>query len=113
MARKRKSARSYRRKKPMARTRTRYRTRVKRVYSRSRGGGGKAKQIIDGVLAGAVGSYAGNFLGGFGQPAAYIGIGWFRKNSTLSTLGGVQLGQMLGGMLGGGGGSGNGGFFQS
>ena len=96
----------------MARRKTRYRTRTRTVYRRARGGGGKAKQIIDGVLAGAVGSYAGNFLGGFGEPAAYIGIGWFRKNSTLSTLGGVQLGAMLGSMLGGGG-SGNGGFFQS
>lgn len=29
-----------------------------------------------------------------------LGVGWFRRNPTLTTLGGVQLGAQLGGMIG-------------
>ena len=96
------------------RTRTRYRTRVKRVYSRSRSFGGvKTKQILDGVLAGAAETFATRYLGAWGEPAALIGVGWFRRNTTLSTLGGIEIGQMIGGMVGGGGATTGGSFYQS
>jgi hypothetical protein len=70
------------------------------------------KGVIDGVLAGAVGGLATKYIGGYGQPVATLGIGWFRHNSTLMTLGGMQIGNMLTGMFGGGSSSG-GSFFQS
>jgi len=99
----------------MARTKTRYRTRVKRVYSRSRGGGGKFKPIIDGALAEVGGSFASNYLGSWGRPVAYGLVGTWRRNNTLTTMAGVALGQAVSGMLPGmgGGNGGNGGFFQS
>jgi len=99
----------------MARTRTRYRTRVKRVYSRSRGGGGKFKPVIDGALAGIGGNIASKYLGNWGNPVAYGAVGIWRRNQTLTTLAGVSLGQAVSGMLPfiGGGSNGNGGFFQS
>lgn len=91
--------------------RTRYRTRT--VYRRARrAAGGSMKPIIDGALAGIAGQLAGNFMGGFGQPIAHLGIGYFRKNNTLKTLGGIELGSMLGqrvgGMFGGNGTNGGG-----
>jgi len=36
------------------------------------------------------------------EPLVTLGVGWFRKNPTLATLGGVQLGAALGSMVGGG-----------
>jgi len=94
-------------------TRTRYRTRTRTVYRRARGGGGKMQPIIDGALAGAVAPIVGNYVGSLGSPLTYMGIGWFRKNNTLTTLGAIQLGNQLGSMFTGGSGTGNGGFFQS
>ena len=70
------------------------------------------KGIIDGVLAGAAGSLASKYIGSFGSPIATVGIGWFRKNPTLTTLGGIQLGNMLASQFTGAGGNGNN-FFQS
>ena len=85
------------------------RTRYRRAR---RAAGGSMKPIIDGALAGIAGQLAGNFMGGFGQPIAHLGIGYFRKNNTLKTLGGIELGSMLGqrvgGMFGGGGTNGGG-----
>lgn len=71
------------------------------------------KGTIDGVMAGAVGGLASRYLGAYGQPIGTLGVGWFRKNNTLMTLGGMQLGSMLLGMTGLGNGNGGGGFFQS
>lgn len=72
------------------------------------------KGTIDGLLAGAAGNLAGKYLGSMGQPIGTLGVGWFRKNNTLMTIGGLQLGSMLINMTGIGGGNGNGGgFFQA
>lgn len=97
----------------MARRRRSY-SRARSYARRARGGGGNGnmKGVIDGVLAGAVGGLATKFIGGYGQPVATLGIGWFRHNPTLMTLGGMQIGNMLTGMFGGGSSSG-GSFFQS
>ena len=73
-------------------TRTVYR-KAKRVYRRASGGG--FKPVIDGAIAGAAGNVASKFLGSYGMPAAAIGIGIWRKNSTLKTIGGLELGAML------------------
>jgi len=80
----------------------------KKAYRYARGGGGAMKPIIDGVLVGA----ARGFLNGkipFGSAIATLGVGFFRNNATLKTLGGIELGQaLLGGVLGGGNGGGGG-----
>jgi hypothetical protein len=88
------------------RTRTRYRTRVKRVYSRSRSGGGKIKNIIDGALAGAVGEFAQKYAGAYGHPIGALGIGFWRKNNVLTTTGARELGAMLVNQMGFGSGAG-------
>jgi len=97
--------------------RKRYYSRARSYVRRARGGGGNGnmKGIVDGLLAGVAGGVASKYVGSYGQPAATIGIGWFRHNNTLMTLGGIQLGQMVGSMvgLGNGNGNGNGGFYQS
>lgn len=88
-------------KKVMARRRRaprRY-TRARKVYSSARGGGGKVKAIIDGVMAGAGGQIATGFIGPWGQPLAYGAVGYFRNNPTLKTLAGVAIGEQLGAML--------------
>lgn len=100
--------------KTMARRRRarRYYPRARKVYARARGGGGKFKAIIDGVIAGAGGSVATGFIGPWGQPLAYGAVGYFRNNPTLKTLAGVAVGQQLGQMLpfgGNNGGNGGGG----
>jgi hypothetical protein len=80
--------------------------RRKKYYRYARSGGGKMKQVIDGVLVGA----GTQFLNGkipYSQPLVTLGVGIFRNNSTLKTLGGVQLGSaLLGGVFGGNGGGG-------
>ena len=94
------------------RTRTRYRTRVKRVYSRSKGG---FKQPIDGILAGVGAGLGQKYLGNWGTGAAYLGVGMWRNNTTLKTLGGVALGRQISGMIpfiGGNGGGNGGGVFE-
>jgi len=76
----------------MAKRKTRYRTRTvyKKARSYSRRSG--TKQIIDGALVGVIGKLASNYMGVWGQPLATLGVGMFRNNTTLKTLGGVQLG---------------------
>ena len=93
------------------RTRTiyRYRSRPRRYVRKARSFGGGHKQVIDGVLAGA----AGSFLNGkipYASPLANIGIGYFRNNSTLKTLGAMQLGAALIGGFGFGSGKAGGGY---
>ena len=74
----------------------------RKYYRKARYGGGKFKPVIDGILVGA----ASGFLQGkipMATPIATLGIGIFRNNTTLKTLGGVELGQaLLGGLFGGG-----------
>jgi len=97
----------------MARRRRSY-GRARSYARRARGGGGNGnmKGIIDGVLAGAVGGLATKYIGAYGQPIGTLGVGWFRKNPTLVTLGGMQVGSMLVGKFAGGSAAG-GSFFQS
>jgi hypothetical protein len=81
-----------RRKKPMAKTR--YRTRYKKVYRKARSGGGSFKPIIDGLIVGV----ASNFLRGkipYADAITTLGVGYFRNNTTLKTLGAIELGQSL------------------
>ena len=93
----------------MARKKTRYRYRTKKIYRRARGGGGKHKPIIDGILAGAGATLIKRFLPNtpFADDLAMLGVGWFRKNPTLMTIGAIGLGSDLvagfgGGQTGGG-----------
>lgn len=78
-----------------------YRTRTKTVYRKARGGGGSMKPIIDGLIVGV----ASSFLRGkipYADPLVTLGVGYFRKNATLKTLGAVELGEaLIGGALGG------------
>lgn len=72
------------------------------------------KPILDGAIAGVAGGILSNWLGGYGRPAGHLAVGYFRKNNTLKTIGGVELGEALAGGIGGMfGGNGGGGFFHS
>ena len=71
-------------------TRTVYK---KRGYRRAKGTG--FKPIIDGLLAGIAGQLASKWIGGYGHPAASIGIGMWRNNTVLKTEGARELGAML------------------
>ncbi len=80
----------------------RRRGRVRTVYRRARpavrkargfGGGGIVGNVLDGVIVGAVqGMVPANALWGYGDALVPIGVGWFRKNKVLQTIGGYQLG---------------------
>lgn len=88
------------------------RRRTVRRYARR--AGGSMKPILDGVLAGAGGQILSGYIGAPGAPIATIGVGYFRKNNTLKTIGGLELGAVIANMLPFGGGGGNGGgFFHS
>lgn len=59
--------------------------------------------IIDGAMTGAIqGIIPDNALWGFGDSLAVLGVGWFRKNATLQTIGGYQLGLKLASQMAGG-----------
>ena len=71
------------------------RRKARRYYSKARGfgKGGLIGNIVDGVLVGAVqGVIPDDFLMGYGDTMVPLAVGWFRKNSTLQTIGGYQLG---------------------
>lgn len=93
---------------------TRWRTRVKKVYSRSKGGGGGFKPVIDGLIAGVGGQFASKFVGNYGIPAGALAVGLWRNNTVLKTEGARELGILLSRNLPfiGGGGGGNGGGFE-
>jgi len=92
----------------MARRRS-YRKRARRAYSKT----GSFKPALDGMIAGAGGQIASQFVGSWGRPLAHLGVGIYFKNNTLKTLGGIGLGEMVGGMVGGVfGGSNGGGFYE-
>jgi len=96
----------------MTKRKYRYRTKVKRVYSRARASV-PMKNVMDGVFAGVVSGVASNWLGGWGSPVGKLAIGWWRRNSTLSTMAGIEFGNMISGVLPfGGSGSSGGGFFE-
>jgi hypothetical protein len=89
--------------------RTVYR-RAKTAYRRA-SSGNSFKPIVNGVLAGAGGKLATKYVGSWGRPLAYVGIGYFMKDNTLKTLGGIGIGETIGSMVTGNGGNG-GGFFE-
>ena len=77
--------------------------RRKTYYRRARTGGGKYKYAIDGALAGAIEGFAGQYIPIPGVVKAGIGI--FRNNQTLTTLGVYQMvASFMGGNGNGGGG---------
>lgn len=87
----------------MAKTKIRYRNRARKTYRRARGGGGKYKGVIDGVLAGAAASMIKKYVNfPFIDDLTLMGVGIFRKNQTLVTLGAVGLGSDLLGIAPGG-----------
>ena len=97
-----------------ARRRTRYRTRIKRVY-RGRGGGGGLKPVVDGAIAGVAGGILQKWLGKWAIPGAAVAVGMWRKNATLKTEGGRELGLMISQGLpffGGNGGNGGAGGYE-
>lgn len=69
--------------------------RTVRAVRRARTGGGSAKPIIDGVLAGAVGQLASNYVGNWGHPISAVGVGYFRNNNVLKTEGARGIGAMI------------------
>ena len=68
-----------------------------RSYARGggRGGLGKLKPFIDGLLAGGIGQFASKYIGEWGHPAATAGVGFWQNNATLKTEGARELGAML------------------
>lgn len=82
------------------RSRIRYKTRYKKIYSRARGGGGSFKPVIDGLIAGAGATLIRKFVNiPFADDLAVLGVGYFRNNQTLKTIGGMGLsGDLLGGI---------------
>jgi len=83
-------------------------TRTRRGVSRARsfGKGGLVGNIIDGVLVGAIqGIIPNDALMGYGDTLVPIGVGWFRKNPTLQTIGGYQLGLKIASSMTQGGGT--------
>ena len=84
----------------------RYYPRARRSVRRARGlgKGGIIGNVIDGVLTGAIqGIIPNNALWGYGDSLAPIAVGWFRKNPTLQTIGGYQLGLKIAGSFTAGG----------
>lgn len=84
--------------------RRRYYTRGRRYVRRARSwGGGKPsmKNAIDGIIVGVAQTAIPDMVP-MQDPLIALGVGWFRKNPTLTTLGGIQLGAQLGAMVGGG-----------
>lgn len=86
-----------------------YRRRAYPKVRRARSAGGSNKAIIDGLLAGAAASLIKRFVNfPFADDAALLGVGYFRNNNTLKTLGGVGLASDLIGNIGLGGTNGGG-----
>lgn len=57
--------------------------------------------MIDGAIVGLVqGFVPDDALMGLADPLIALGVGYFRRNSTLKTLGGYQLGLKLPAMVG-------------
>lgn len=96
----------------MARRRARTRTRTVTKYVRSRGSKSALKGLTKPLLGGVVTGFAqsmipNNALGGFGDAAVPIAVGYFMNDKTLMTLGAYQIGLKLSGGLGMGGGNGS------
>lgn len=74
-----------------------------RGRSFGKGGSGLMGNVIDGAMVGVIqGIVPDDMFFGMVDPLAMIGVGWFRKNQTLQTLGGYQLGLKATQFFGGG-----------
>lgn len=78
-----------------------FRTYARRARSFGGGKSSVTKNILDGAIVGIANTALPKFIP-MQEPLVTLGVGWFRKNPTLATLGGVQLGAALGSMVGGG-----------
>jgi hypothetical protein len=82
----------------------RYASRARSFGRRSRsfggGGGSMTKNVLDGAIVGIAQSAIPDMFP-MQDPIIALGVGWWRKNPTLTTLGGLQLGASIGGMFGG------------
>jgi len=87
---------------PRKRAVTRYVTRARRAVSRQSGTAGIVNNLLAGAVAGVAAPFARN-IHPLAPGAAYAGIGWFMRNPTLQTLGGLSLAQGLVGSLSGSG----------
>jgi len=58
------------------------------------------KNAIDGIIVGVAQSAIPDVIP-MQKPLIALGVGWFRKNPTLTTLGGIQVGAALGSMMSG------------
>lgn len=94
--------RSIRREVKMARRRSfrRYGRYVKRARGGKGSGGSVTKNMIDGAIVGIAQTALPDVIP-MQDAIVALGVGWFRRNPTLMTLGGVQLGAQIGGMIGG------------
>ncbi len=77
------------RRKPMARRR--YARRARRAI-----GGAGMKPLIDGAIAGIAAEAGQKFIGGYGAPLGIAAVGMWRRNATLKTIAGMQLGSLIG-----------------
>ena len=89
----------------MARRSFRRYRRARPYFARARGrkgggGGSVTKNVIDGAIVGIAQTALPDVIP-LQDSLICLGVGWFRRNPTLTTLGGVQLGAQLGGMIGG------------
>ena len=86
------------------RSRRRSSGRSRRYFSRARsfggGSGSVTKNAIDGLAVGVLQTALPDVIP-MQDSLIALGVGWFRKNPTLVTLGGIQAGAQLGAMLGG------------
>jgi len=58
------------------------------------------KNAIDGLIVGALQTAIPDVIP-IQDPLIALGVGWFRRNPTLVTIGGIGAGQYLGSMVGG------------
>jgi uncharacterized membrane protein (UPF0136 family) len=105
MKRKRRAYKKNVRYKTMARYRRRrsfgrYYGRARKYYRRA-SKSSNIKNILDGAIVGVATTMLPDYLP-MQDALITTGVGWFRKNPTLTVLGGIQLGSQLSGMLTGG-----------
>jgi hypothetical protein len=86
----------------MARRRSfrRARSYARRARGGKGSGGSVTKNAIDGVIVGIAQTALPDVLP-MQDALIALGVGWFRHNPTLMTLGGIQAGAQLGSMVGG------------
>ena len=108
MKRKRKTSRSKRKVKKMARRRSytrRVYTKARRSYRRRKGLlSGNMGNVVVGAVAGAVGDYIPPLIGVYTKPVAFAVGGYLLKKPALLSIAGYEAGKIAGSMFLGGGG---------